>query len=718
VPTPLTREPTQPTPTAASDGRPEGATLAAWLCAATALSWLYRLRGEHLAWSIWSDRDLVRAAVPWSELPTSGAELSYGVGARVPGSALGVLFKLGQQVHDDPITVFRFMHLLDGLALLALYLGARRLFGPLAAAFAVATMAGSEVVSENLLRLWNPGFLPLFVTLGALAAARAAHDLDARWLAPALFTLAIGSQLHLSASLLATGLLLGVLITGPRDPWRWSLAGLALLLPYLPYLLHEATHGWPNQLALRQQPMVHAMRSTPPLTATALSDAWWFLRRLGPAGPPEALLHRLPALSAPLHVLAAALPVTGGLLVLAALRRPPEAPAQRRAALVLLVALALGWVTYLRDASVPLHDPWGTRYLQAFLPAWSLLVGAAGALVVQRSTHPRAARNSLGALLTVGLLLCTAATWDHSRADGSYRHLQRRLAALQQHTGWTTPELLGRLALASQEGGSWTWESGHGLTDQLRREQAPALPTQPPPCALWFRQGADPRPGWPDEQAVREVFRQQLPGLVVHDRVQSPDGPILLYRWHGPCHTSFANRYLLTETERALYTAWSELPRRTPTLLPAPDGVQRWAIRLGGEDPEPASPLDRAWSALVLGLDLQLSDRRLTATLHSNQLRGRAFNELWFANFTVGHPRLIARSADHDPIELPFAHDLVGRWGVLTPLVHTADLPAGDWQLSLHLEVLDLPNLPTGPYDEAPRHPVEIPLPHPLTVPP
>ena len=33
----------------------------------------------------WADRDLVRSAVPFWELPTCAAELSYGLGARVPG---------------------------------------------------------------------------------------------------------------------------------------------------------------------------------------------------------------------------------------------------------------------------------------------------------------------------------------------------------------------------------------------------------------------------------------------------------------------------------------------------------------------------------------------------------------------------------------------------------------------------------------------------------
>lgn len=701
-----------PTPTEPSRHLP----IEALLCTATAVSWLHRLRGEHLAWSIWSDRDLVRAAVPWSELPTAGAELSFGTGAQVPGSALAVLLKLGQSVQDDPITVFRWMHLLDGLGLLALYLGARRLFGPLAAAIAIATVAGSEVVSENLLRLWNPGFVPLFATVATVSAALAAHRQDARWLPLMALALAIGCQLHLSVGLLAVGLILGVATTGPRPRVAWALAGLAFALPYLPHLLDEALHGWPNTLAMRQQPLIRELTSQAPPVEGSWWDAWWFLRRLGAARAPAAARDHGADLVARVDAALALWPIlVAGMLALVLSRREVGDP-RRRVDRVLLVALLIGWLAYLDDHTVTLHDAWGTRYLQAFLPAWALLAGAACAGFVAWLPRPwqESTLTLLAAPMVFAIGLGIVSTNEHERGERSYRQLVADIATLRDHTGWSTREVIGRLALAVEEDGRWIWESGIGFDELLRQERETFAGSLPGPCAVWFPSRPRAPEGWPDAEAIRAVFHQELPGLQVVERPPVSHGHLVLYSWDGSCHTTFTNRYLPTPTERGLLDTWQELNRLEPARIEAPPGVQRWAIRLGGGEPARLTPEDPQWFALVLILDLVVQDGQIEATLHSNQLRGQAFNELWFGEYTIGHPRLRLRAPTGEEVELPLAADLVGRWGVLTPTSRRLPLPPGTWQPTLLLEVVEAPRGWREPYDTAPRHPVEVVLPEPI----
>jgi hypothetical protein len=686
------------------------------LCTATALSWLDRMRGEHLAWSIWSDRDLVRAAVPWSELPTAGAELSFGTGARVPGGALAALIKLAQLVHDDPVAVFRWMHLLDGIGLLVLYLGARRLFGPLAAAIAAATVAGSEVVSEDLLRLWNPGFVPLFATIATVSAALAAHRQDARWLPLMTLALAVGCQLHLSVGLLTLGLVLGVATSGPRPRSAWALAAVALVIPYLQHLIDEASNGWPNTLAMRQQPLIREVTAPAPPVEGSWWDAWWFVRRLGAARAPAAARDHGADLVATVDAALAVWPVlVAGMLALVVARRAADDP-RRRVDRALLITLLLGWLGYLRDDTVTLHDAWSTRYLQAFLPAWGLCAGAACAGFVARLPKPWQEPTStlFAAPLVFAVGLGIVSTHEHERGERSYRHLVADVAAIRQHTGWSTREVIGRLALAVEEDGRWMWESGIGFDELLRADGQTFAGSLPGPCAVWFPSNSRAPEGWPDEDAVRAVFRQDLPGLRIVERPPVAHGHLLLYTWDGTCHTTFTDRYLPTPTERLLLDVWPTLERLKPTRIEAPDGVQRWAVRLGGGEADRMRPDDAQWSALVLALDLVVRDGQIEATLHSNQLRGQAYNKLWFADYTVGHPRLRLRSTTGEEVELPLAADLVGRWGVLTPTSRRLALPAGEWQTTLLLEVVEVPHGWREPYDAAPRHPVEVVLPAPV----
>jgi Dolichyl-phosphate-mannose-protein mannosyltransferase len=86
-------------------------------------------------------------------------------------------------------------------------------------------------------------------------AVRAVRDENDRLWLPAGLVLGVGLLNKPLPAFLAAGLLAGVLISGPRrlvrSPWVWSGAALALLL-WLPWLIWQADHGWPQQEVSRE----------------------------------------------------------------------------------------------------------------------------------------------------------------------------------------------------------------------------------------------------------------------------------------------------------------------------------------------------------------------------------------------------------------------------------------------------------------------------------
>lgn len=76
---------------------------------------------------------------------------------------------------------------------------------------------------------------------------RALRDGGPTWLAVGLLG-GIGLQNKTLVAFLLTGLVVGLLVAGPRaalrSPWPWAAAGIALVL-WTPHLVWQAMHGWP-----------------------------------------------------------------------------------------------------------------------------------------------------------------------------------------------------------------------------------------------------------------------------------------------------------------------------------------------------------------------------------------------------------------------------------------------------------------------------------------
>jgi hypothetical protein len=133
--------------------------------------------------------------------------------------------------------------------------------------------AGCMAVSAILLQtghLLSTTTVDLFVwALVTWFTVRALPTGGPRWLLVGVAA-GVGLQNKMLVAFLLVGLLVGVLVAGPRrvlrDPWLWG-AGVLALAIWSPFLVWQATHGWP-MLALSRS--IAAGGSTS-------SEPWWLI---------------------------------------------------------------------------------------------------------------------------------------------------------------------------------------------------------------------------------------------------------------------------------------------------------------------------------------------------------------------------------------------------------------------------------------------------------
>lgn len=652
-------------------------------------------------WLLWADRDLARAAAPWAELPATGAELSYGIGARVPGGALYLLLHAAQSLADDPVAVWRCFLVLDVVALLAVAGWVWRRVSPSAGVVAGATWALSCVSFDTQRTLWNPGLLPLFVAVPTVIVLDALHTRRATWVPVALGLLAVGAQLHLTAGSLAAVLVVALLVSRP-DGWARSLTlgGLAAVTAYLPYLRDEAARGWPNTTALAAQRQVDAV-TAPGAHLANLSPLAGLLG--GPAAPGGA--HRAPELV--VASLLGSLPLLFALTAVAMVVRSRDA-ATRAAAAVLLSGA--GWL--LIDDAIDLTISGSGRYLVATLPAWCVLVATGAHRLAARATRPWVAL-APWALVSVGLI-SQATVWHAAhvadqRAFRTAPGLTAQLDAIGDHAGLTLEGVAGRTMFWFRDGqGRWAWRASDGIDDLLRRAGTRFPGSLPPPCLLLLEGRGPTPPTAPDDNTLATTLASPLAGVHVLDVTQL--GRDLLVRWTHDgalCPTTLVDRYVLTEPE--VRTEDVLRRHRVGDVVPdpaVPPGVTGWtAVLDGGVGHAP----------FAVRVDLLATPAGVRAALHSNQLRGRAWNSGFFDAVLVAAPRLVLHplSGATPDVVLSLAEGWVGAGAALPPLI-TEPVPvasAEPYEVTLDLRVVDGFDAARWPPNPAvPDRPVQVVL--------
>ncbi len=177
----------------------------------------------------------------------AGRHLAWGFSDQPPLTPL--LARVADELFGDSLVGLRAASAVAaGLIVLLSGLIAREFGGDRAAQ---ALAAGCMAVSSYLLAVGHTlstSTFDLLVWAGlSWVVVRALRDGGRSWLAVGLVA-GVGLEVKTLPALLLAGLLVGVLVAGPRavllGPWPWLAGGIAVLL-WAPNLIWQATNGWP-----------------------------------------------------------------------------------------------------------------------------------------------------------------------------------------------------------------------------------------------------------------------------------------------------------------------------------------------------------------------------------------------------------------------------------------------------------------------------------------
>jgi hypothetical protein len=620
------------------------------------------VRGDY-GTSHWEDRELVRGADPWVQIPVAGAELNGGDGSRVPGAALAFLVGVPEALGGDGVAVMRSAWILGAIGLLLLAASARTGAPWLAGGFAACGLAASALVWRSQMTLWNPAWVVPFVVLAVRAVARLVADRDPRWAVPAAAWFAVAAQLHVSAALLAAAHVPGVLLArvpglARRVP---AVVGVVLAL-YAPFLLVDGAQGWTLTRALGQQAEVGRPEVGLSLAATrgavaalaGVEHADW---SFDPWTPLAGVVLGAAALTA------CALGLVG--------RRGREGGADA----VIGGAVLLQLLAYTLDAH--LEHGFASRYALVLVPSVAWL----GGRELARLAEGGFVRFGVGVMLA-GLVAVPA--WraaSHvppATAAWTARGQAALFDAVASRLGTDAAGVVARTTqLVLGEDGAFVPEPrGTTFHRRLPGAERPFPGSGAPPCAVIVdvSERAVPR----DELATAERIAAALGGgeVVRLERIV-PGGWIATWTpAEGRCHPTMSNRYLPTREERHDWAAVSALPcERSALVEHAPPGafVGLVAWPFAGVE---------GCRRFPIRVELVRDGAGILATVRSHQLRGGTHNGGMYAWGAVHAPRVELRDeAGVARVVVPVATGRVGSPGELTPLSARAPAVPGTYRV-------------------------------------
>lgn len=637
--------------------------------------------GRAFEYPLWSDRDLVRASEAWSRWIVTGAEMTYGTGARLPGGFEYTVLSLPLALTDDLLTVWRFQLGLEVLGATLLGLAVARRAGSLAGALAGVLWFASPGLVDVGSRVWNPGVVAAPLGLACAAWLVAVSERSPRWMLLWGVGIGLGLQGHATVGLVGGAQAVAFLLAGAGV--RGLLLGLAGgLLTLVPYAAAEVANGFENTRAMFDQAYV-----TRPGSSLGVHGV----------GPRLRVLVETIA-SGPGVALVAVLVVLG----FGSKRLPAGAVAAT-------VVGFTAWVVV--DQQADLFTIAGRRYTVPIVPAVATLAAFGVARLVPR-------RPLLAVALAVAAAVAQAVpAVEHaltvSTTGWSWDSKRVLLDDLRAATGLSLPELAGRTAIA---GGSAERPAIHGETgvDWLLAREGAAFPgSSPPPCLLVVGNPVAAPHGGVDGLDPATVAFLLGRGRGAADTVtvlgrERRDGYVLVRYTLGAqrCPTVLVDRYLPSDDELAAWRAVRDLQGSTAVDLAAGGAGIRAAVRVEVPLPWEGVPPDVV-AALV---EVRGDAGAVTARLASNQLRGRAYNDGFYRTQYLDSPAL-RLEGDTGTVEVPIAVGLVGNQHQLPPLATTVPVPAGRWRATLVGNVLGGMTEPDVDPNPLPRVPFAVPLP-------
>lgn len=602
---------------------------------------------------LWTDRDLWRADRFWIDWPTTGAELSFGDGARVPGGAWYAWLAVARGLGADGAELYEQLLLADVVCAVALGVAAWRAIGPVAAAVAMLLYASPADVRNAMNAVWNPTGLPVLLAGAHLCLAEALRAPAGRaaWVGWGLLV-SLAAQLHMTGlAWLGWGLV--SLVAVDRAAARAALApiGAGALIAWAPHLIDELVHGFPNTYALTHQTPIAAVAAgrVGELNITELSASFLVLRP-----------STLPALDLAVSLCVAWFAALG-------LAGAWRADGDRFVRALTLPALAITLTPGL-SATVIFED----RYVLAALPAWALIAGygaqqlgrVAVVAVLVAAVSPTIALRQMRSVLS--------GDPHDSRGNWPSRKLDDVLHAMLDAEHPRLSDLAGRTAFLDATPDGLRMAHARSAEAFLAAEGQHFPGSLPPPCLIVVDGPV------PDASALAAAL--SVPVVEVLDEAAIPwgresDVHVVRYRPGDAtlCHTSMYNRYIDGPVEAEL-RALRPAPGQTLTL-DGPDGAVR---KVGAAHLETGEYLPVIWYALA---DLHVQPGRLRGTVYVPQLGGQSFNTGWYLTGMAEDLRLVLDGPGH--VEIPLADTIVGPTGVVSPFRFDAAVPGGAWTLSI-----------------------------------
>jgi hypothetical protein len=214
-----------------------------------ALGALVRLSGLDVGWFLQDqarDGMAAQGILSGRDFPLVGPHAALSTVLLV-GPLYYYLVAIPYGLSANPVVGVAFLNLLGVLSIYLTYRLGKEMFGPLEGLVAAALYAVFPMAVLSGKALWNPGFIPFFSTLFLLTFWRSLVGGRAWALPLALFLLGVLLQIHMSGAIFV--LLLPVALLLYRPPLRrWPLVTglLSIALLYVPYVIFEVQHGFPD----------------------------------------------------------------------------------------------------------------------------------------------------------------------------------------------------------------------------------------------------------------------------------------------------------------------------------------------------------------------------------------------------------------------------------------------------------------------------------------